>query len=137
MPFTLIPQAISTHAFTQEQFGANILGNRDRVDEEGTYDDKVEELGLREDTLIVFAADNGFSCGHHGFWGKGNGTFPRNMYENSVKVPFVASHPGRRRPARRCRVPWPRPVAGGEPRARTGRRVFGTGRPGLTVRRLS
>ena len=46
MPFTLIPQAISTHAFTQEQFGANILGNRDRVDEEGTYDDKVEELGV-------------------------------------------------------------------------------------------
>lgn len=46
MPFTLTPQAISTHAFTQEQFGANILGNRDRVDEEGTYDDKVEELGV-------------------------------------------------------------------------------------------
>ena len=61
----------------------------------GRVIDRVEELDLREDTLIVFAADNGFSCGHHGFWGKGNGTFPRNMYENSVKVPFVASHPGR------------------------------------------
>lgn len=46
MPFTLTPQAISTHAFTQEQFGANILGHRDRVDEEGTYDDKVAELGV-------------------------------------------------------------------------------------------
>ncbi len=57
--------------------------------------DRVEELGLREDTLIIFASDNGFSCGHHGFWGKGNGTFPRNMYENSIKVPFIASQPGR------------------------------------------
>lgn len=56
--------------------------------------DKLEERGLRENTLLVFMSDNGFSCGHHGFWGKGNGTNPRNMYENSIKVPFVVSHPG-------------------------------------------
>ncbi|MBS3763957.1 MAG: sulfatase-like hydrolase/transferase [Planctomycetes bacterium] len=55
--------------------------------------DKLEELGIRDNTLVVFSADNGFSCGHHGFWGKGNGTYPMNMYENSVKVPFVVSHP--------------------------------------------
>ncbi len=57
--------------------------------------EKLDELGLRENTLIVFTSDNGYSCGHHGFWGKGNGTFPLNMYENSVKVPFIASQPGR------------------------------------------
>ena len=56
--------------------------------------EKLEGLGLREDTLIVFSSDNGYSCGHHGFWHKGNGTFPLNMYENSVKVPFIMSHPG-------------------------------------------
>ena len=56
--------------------------------------DKLEELDLRENTLVVFASDNGFSCGHHGFWGKGNGTRPRNMYENSIRVPFLISHPG-------------------------------------------
>jgi arylsulfatase A-like enzyme len=56
--------------------------------------DWLEAEGLREDTLVVFTSDNGFSCGHHGFWGKGNGTFPLNMYENSVTVPFIASHPG-------------------------------------------
>jgi choline-sulfatase len=57
--------------------------------------DKLEELGVRENTLVVFVSDNGYSCGHHGFWGKGNGTFPLNMYENSIKVPFLLSHPGR------------------------------------------
>ena len=57
--------------------------------------DRVEELGLRDDTLIVFTSDNGYNCGHHGFWGKGNGTLPLNMYDNSVKVPFIVSHPGR------------------------------------------
>ena len=56
--------------------------------------DKLEEKGLREDTLVVFTSDNGHSCGQHGFWGKGNGTDPVNMYENSIKVPFLATHPG-------------------------------------------
>jgi arylsulfatase A-like enzyme len=56
--------------------------------------EKLEGLGLRENTLVVFSSDNGYSCGHHGFWHKGNGTFPLNMYENSVKVPFIMSHPG-------------------------------------------
>ncbi|MDY7009905.1 MAG: sulfatase-like hydrolase/transferase [Planctomycetota bacterium] len=56
---------------------------------------RLEKLGLRENTLVVFSSDNGFSCGHHGFWGKGNGTFPLNMYDNSVKVPTIFSHPGR------------------------------------------
>jgi arylsulfatase A-like enzyme len=32
--------------------------------------------------------------GHHGLWGKGNATFPANMYEESVKVPFIVSQPG-------------------------------------------
>ena len=57
--------------------------------------DALESNGLREDTLVCFFSDNGFSCGHHGFWGKGNGTNPRNMYENSVKVPALMSQPGR------------------------------------------
>lgn len=54
----------------------------------------IDKLQLSEDTLVVFTSDNGFSCGHHGFWGKGNATFPLNMYEESVKVPFIARHPG-------------------------------------------
>lgn len=57
--------------------------------------DRLEAHGIREQTLVVFVSDNGFSCGHHGFWGKGNGTRPLNMYENSVKVPAVMSQPGR------------------------------------------
>lgn len=61
----------------------------------GRIIEKVNELGIREETVIIFMSDNGFSCGHHGFWGKGNGTNPRNMYENSIKVPFIMSHPGK------------------------------------------
>ncbi|MCX7048249.1 MAG: sulfatase-like hydrolase/transferase [Candidatus Sumerlaeota bacterium] len=56
--------------------------------------DALESHGLRENTLIVFTSDNGMNMGHHGIWGKGNGTFPQNMYDTSVKVPFIVSRPG-------------------------------------------
>lgn len=50
---------------------------------------------LRENTLVVFMSDNGFNCGHHGIWGKGNSTLPLNLYDTSVKVPAIISQPGR------------------------------------------
>ncbi len=56
---------------------------------------RLEELGLRENTLIIFTADQGWSAGHHGVWGKGNGTIPFNMYEEAIRVPLIWNHPGR------------------------------------------
>jgi arylsulfatase A-like enzyme len=56
---------------------------------------KLDDLGVAEETLVVFTGDNGFNVGHHGILGKGNGTFPLNMYEESVKVPLIVSGPGR------------------------------------------
>lgn len=51
------------------------------------------EKGLEENTVLIYMADNGFSCGHHGVWGKGNGTYPLNFWENSVRVPLVIEIP--------------------------------------------
>lgn len=56
--------------------------------------DRLEEKGLTENTLVIFSGDNGMNMGHHGIWGKGNGTFPQNMFDTSVKVPFILSWPG-------------------------------------------
>ncbi|MDG2256246.1 MAG: sulfatase-like hydrolase/transferase [Opitutaceae bacterium] len=56
--------------------------------------ERLDTLGLRDNTLIVFTSDNGMNMGHHGIWGKGNGTYPQNMYDSSVKVPFIVSHLG-------------------------------------------
>jgi arylsulfatase A-like enzyme len=55
----------------------------------------LDGLGLRDSTLVIFMSDNGMNCGHHGIWGKGNGTRPQNMYDTSVKVPCIFSQPGR------------------------------------------
>jgi arylsulfatase A-like enzyme len=56
--------------------------------------DHLEAQGTLEDTLIVFTGDNGMNMGHHGIYGKGNGTMPLNMFDTSVKVPFIVSRPG-------------------------------------------
>jgi choline-sulfatase len=56
---------------------------------------RLDESGLRESTVIVFTSDNGFSCGHRGIWGKGNATWPLNLWENSIRVPTILSQPGR------------------------------------------
>jgi len=56
---------------------------------------KLEELDIRDNTIVFFTSDNGMNMGHHGILGKGNGTFPMNMYDTSVKVPFIVSCPGK------------------------------------------
>jgi arylsulfatase A-like enzyme len=57
--------------------------------------DWLEAHGLHENTLVIFSGDNGMNMGHHGIYGKGNGTFPLNMFDTSVKVPVLISRPGR------------------------------------------
>ena len=55
---------------------------------------KLAEKGIQENTLIIFCADQGFNCGHHRVWGKGNGTLPFNMYEQTIQIPFIFNQSG-------------------------------------------
>ncbi|MCL4402805.1 MAG: sulfatase-like hydrolase/transferase [Acidobacteria bacterium] len=48
---------------------------------------KVDELGLRENTIILYTADHGEMAGEHGLW------YKNSFYEGSVHVPFVWSFP--------------------------------------------
>ena len=50
--------------------------------------DALEKSGRLDNTLVVFTSDHGLACGHHGLLGK------QNMYEHSVRVPFLLSGPG-------------------------------------------
>lgn len=57
-------------------------------------DDKIGEIiatlqrnGLFENTIVVYAADNGLAIGSHGLLGK------QNLYEHSVRVPVIIAGP--------------------------------------------
>ena len=47
----------------------------------------LNDSGLTEDTIIVYAADNGLAIGSHGLMGK------QNLYEHSIHVPVIFSGP--------------------------------------------
>ncbi|MGP4917255.1 sulfatase-like hydrolase/transferase [Brachybacterium tyrofermentans] len=66
---------------------------------------QLERSGLLEDTIVVFTSDNGFSCGHHGIWGKGNATTPLNLWEPSITVPLIVRWPGHVPAGTRDRTP--------------------------------
>lgn len=57
--------------------------------------DKLKQIGADGDTTVIFTGDQGWSAGHHGVWGKGNGTVPFNMYDSAIGVPLIWHHPGR------------------------------------------
>jgi arylsulfatase A-like enzyme len=48
----------------------------------------LEAKGVLDDTVIVFAGDNGLAVGRHGLFGK------QNCYDHSVRVPLIFAGPG-------------------------------------------
>ncbi len=51
--------------------------------------DKLDRLGMRDDTLVVLISDHGEGLGEHSFVGHG-----RWLYESTVRVPWIMRLPG-------------------------------------------
>jgi arylsulfatase A-like enzyme len=56
----------------------------------GRFMDKMEELSLFEDTLVLLLSDHGMILGEHGLVGKPHYA----LYPETVDVPFMIRHPG-------------------------------------------
>jgi uncharacterized sulfatase len=65
--------------------------------------EKLDEMGLAENTIVLFTSDHGYNIGHRGLHGKGNAIWvaggvggPKrpNMFDESMRVPLIVRWPG-------------------------------------------
>ncbi|MBT9382305.1 sulfatase [Pseudooceanicola sp. CBS1P-1] len=80
------PQAFAE--FKYQRFMKRYLRTVQSIDDGvGRMLDKLDELGLTENTLIIYTSDQGFFLGEHGWFDK------RYMYEESLQMPFLVRYP--------------------------------------------
>jgi uncharacterized sulfatase len=68
---------------------------------------RLDDLKLADETVVIFTSDHGYNIGHHGIHTKGNGfwcTTDRdgvrpNMWDTSLRIPFIIRWPGVVQPA--------------------------------------
>ena len=79
-----------------QRYAKNYLRCIKGVDESvGRLRETLKELGLDENTVVIYSSDQGFFVGHHGWYDK------RWMYEESLKMPLIAAWPGVTKPGSR------------------------------------
>lgn len=75
--FTTIEDKIKDYAETAEALDQQI----------GVVLDKIDELGITDNTMVIFAGDNGYMWGEHRLIDK------RWAYEESMRIPFIVRYP--------------------------------------------
>lgn len=72
-----------------QRYAKNYLRCVKGVDESvARLNDTLKELGLDENTVVIYSSDQGFYIGDHGWYDK------RWMYEESLKMPLIVKWPG-------------------------------------------
>jgi len=55
----------------------------------------LKRLGLDDNTLVVYAADQGWMGGQNGMWGMGDHFRPTGAHDLMMQIPFIFRHPAR------------------------------------------
>lgn len=71
-----------------QKFVKDFLRSGAAIDENiGRLLDYLDRQGLRENTIVIYTADQGYFMGEHGMFDK------RMMYEESIRMPFIIRYP--------------------------------------------
>ncbi len=86
--------------FNNLDYMNNPISNRRVASEVSGVDDGVgrvmealKQQGLDENTIVVFAADQGWAGGHGGFYGMGDHTRPVTATDEMMRIPMIWRHP--------------------------------------------
>lgn len=74
------------------RFAAELSAVDDGV---GTVLATLGQLGLHDNTLVIFCADQGWLGGQNGLWGMGDHTRPLTAFDGMMHVPLIFRHTGR------------------------------------------
>jgi len=78
IPLPLAREVVRAYYATVSYLDANV----------GRVLDAIEDLGLAENTIIVFLSDHGYHVGEHGHWQK------KTLFEQANRIPLILSVPG-------------------------------------------
>ena len=56
---------------------------------------KLKELGMDQNTIVIYTSDQGASYGHHGLFGNTSWSFPFTAHNINMQIPLIIRHPGR------------------------------------------
>jgi choline-sulfatase len=81
-PFPRTREAVQLH---RSEYYAHVTYMDEQI---GRILDALDDSGLAGNTYVVFTADHGLAVGQHGLMGK------QNMYDHSIRMPFLIAGPG-------------------------------------------
>jgi arylsulfatase A-like enzyme len=79
----------------RKEYAAFISNTDEKI---GSVLDYIDQLGLADDTIVIFQSDHGHSLEERAFWGGGNAGLYRgskfSMFEGGIRVPAIIRFPG-------------------------------------------
>lgn len=96
-PWQYNNKAYHNNIVSMRRVAAEVSGVDDGV---GAVMETLNEYGLNEDTVVVFAGDQGWMGGQNGFFGMGDHTRPIGAHDLMMHVPLIFRHPRRINPGK-------------------------------------
>ncbi len=90
-PWQFDNKAYHNNLTSIRRYAAEISGVDDGV---GRVLEALAKHHLDENTLVIFAADQGLAGGQGGLWGMGDHTRPLTLYDSMLQIPLIFRQPG-------------------------------------------